>query len=73
VRSRTEVTKGPRSRAAGLAMALELIESAEDHWRSLDGARLVALVCRSDVPNGGVGRNRGGGRARRRGRCVISG
>lgn len=44
VRSRTKVTKGPGSRAAGLAMALELIESAEDHWRSVNGAHLVALV-----------------------------
>ena len=44
VRLRTRVTKGPGSRAAGLAMAFKLIESAEDHWRYVNGAHLVALV-----------------------------
>jgi hypothetical protein len=44
VRLRTKVTKGPGSRAAGLAMAFKLIESAEDHWRYVNGAHLVALV-----------------------------
>jgi hypothetical protein len=34
VRHRTKVTKGPGSRAAGLAMAFKLIESAQDHWRA---------------------------------------
>jgi Transposase, Mutator family len=38
VRLRTKVTKGPGSRAAGLAMALKLIESAQDQWRALNGA-----------------------------------
>jgi transposase-like protein len=32
VRLRTKVTKGPGSRAAGLAMAFKLIEAAEDRW-----------------------------------------
>lgn len=34
VRHRTRVTKGPGSRAAGLAMAFKLIESARDRWRA---------------------------------------
>ncbi len=44
VRLRTKVTKGPGSRAAGLAMAFKLIEAAEDRWRYINGAHLVALV-----------------------------
>jgi len=44
VRARTKVTKGPGSRRAGLAMAFKLIEAAQDHWRSVNGAHLVALV-----------------------------
>jgi len=44
VRLRTRVTKGPGSRAAGLAMAFKLLEAAEDRWRSVNGLKLVALV-----------------------------
>ncbi len=44
VRIRTRVTKGPGSRAAGLAMAFKLIESAQDRWRAVNGPHLVALV-----------------------------
>ncbi len=44
VRLRTKVTTGPGSRAAGLAMAFNLIEAAEDRWRYVNGAHLVALV-----------------------------
>jgi putative transposase len=44
VRLRTKVTKGPGSRAAGLAMAFKLIESAQDRWRAVNGPHLVALV-----------------------------
>ncbi len=44
VRLRTKVTKGPGSRAAGLAMAFKLIESAQARWRAVNGAYLVALV-----------------------------
>jgi transposase-like protein len=44
VRHRTKVTKGPGSRAAGLAMAFKLIEAAEDRWRAINGPKLVALV-----------------------------
>jgi transposase-like protein len=44
VRLRTRVTKGPGSRAAGLAMAFKLIESAQDRWRSINAPHLVPLV-----------------------------
>ena len=44
VRHRTKVTKGPGCRAAGLAMAFKLIESAQDHWRMVNAPHLVALV-----------------------------
>jgi transposase-like protein len=44
VRLRTKVTKGPGSRAAGLAMAFKLIEAAESRWRAVNGPHLVALV-----------------------------
>jgi transposase-like protein len=44
VRLRTKVTKGPGSRAAGLAMAYKLIESAQNRWRAVNGPHLVALV-----------------------------
>jgi putative transposase len=44
VRHRTKITKGPGSRAAGLAMAFKLIQSAQDHWRMVNAPHLVALV-----------------------------
>ena len=44
VRLRSKVTKGPGSRAAGLAMAVKLIESAPDRWRAVNAPHLVALV-----------------------------
>ena len=44
VRHRTKVTKGPGSRAAGLAMAYKLIESAQARWRAVNAPHLVALV-----------------------------
>ena len=44
MRLRTKVTKGPGSRAAGLAMAYKLIESAQTRWRALNAPHLVALV-----------------------------
>ena len=44
VRHRTRVTKGPGSRAAGLAMAFKLIESAQQRWRAVNAPHLVALV-----------------------------
>ncbi len=42
--SRRRVTKGPGSRAAGIAMAFKLIESAQHRWRAVNSAHLVALV-----------------------------
>ncbi|GAA4574305.1 IS256 family transposase [Micromonospora coerulea] len=44
VRHRTRVTKGPGSRAAGMAMAFKLIESAQQRWRAVNAPHLVALV-----------------------------
>jgi putative transposase len=44
VRLRTKVTKGPGSRAAGLAMTYKLIIAAQDRWRAVNGPHLVALV-----------------------------
>jgi transposase-like protein len=44
VRHRTKVTRGPGSRAAGLAMAFKLIESAQDRWRCVNAPHLVGLV-----------------------------
>jgi transposase-like protein len=44
VRLRTRVTKGPGSKAAGLAMACKLLEAAQGRWRAVNGPHLVALV-----------------------------
>ena len=44
VRLRQRVTKGPGSRAAGVAMAFKLIESAQTRWRAVNAHQLVALV-----------------------------
>jgi putative transposase len=44
VRLRQRVTKGPASRAAGVAMAFKLVESAQARWRAVNAPRLVALV-----------------------------
>jgi transposase-like protein len=44
VRLRQRITKGPGSRAAGVAMAFKLIESAQAHWRAVNAPHLVALV-----------------------------
>jgi putative transposase len=44
VRLRTRVTKGPGSKAAGLAMAFKLLEASQDRWRAVNGPHLVALV-----------------------------
>jgi Transposase, Mutator family len=38
------VTKGPGSRAAGVAMAFKLIESAQQRWRAVNAPHLVVLV-----------------------------
>ena len=53
VRARTDVTKGPGSRRAGLAMIFKLMEAAEGRWRRLNGHHLVALVrARAKFENG---------------------
>lgn len=44
VRARTNITKGPGSREAGMAMIFKLLEAAEGRWRRLNGYRLVPLV-----------------------------
>jgi putative transposase len=44
VRLRQRVTKGPGSRAAGLAMAYKLMRVAEERWRRINAPHLVALV-----------------------------
>jgi transposase-like protein len=44
VRHRTKVTKGPGSKAAGLAMAFKLIQAAQQRWRAVNAPNLVALV-----------------------------
>ena len=44
VELRTKVTRGAGSPAAALAMVFKLAESAQDRWRAITGANLVALV-----------------------------
>jgi transposase-like protein len=44
VRHRTKITRGPGSKAAGLAMAYKLIMAAQDRWRAVNAPHLVALV-----------------------------
>ncbi len=44
VRLRQRVTKGPGSRAAGVAMAFKLIASAQRRRRAVNAPHLVALV-----------------------------
>jgi len=54
VRLRTKVTKGPGSKAAGLAMAFKLIEAAQDRWRAVNAPHLVALVRAGAVFHNGL-------------------
>jgi putative transposase len=49
VKLRTYRTKGPGSRAAGLAMVFKLVEQAEKRWRRLNGHELIADVIRGVV------------------------
>jgi transposase-like protein len=44
VRLRTKITKGHGSKAAALAMAFKLIESAQRRWRMVNAPHLVTLV-----------------------------
>ena len=40
----SESPRAPGSRAAGVAMAFKLIESAQTRWRAVNAPHLVALV-----------------------------
>ena len=44
MRNQSKITKGPGSRAAGIAMAYKLIEAAQSRWRAVNAPHLVALV-----------------------------
>src|SRR5207248_685038 len=44
VRLRTSKTKGAGSRSACLAMAFKLVESAQSHWRKLNGSPLLPEI-----------------------------
>jgi putative transposase len=44
VRLRTSKTKGAGSRIACLAMAFKLVQSAQNHWRKLNGSALLPAV-----------------------------
>ncbi|EUA42328.1 putative dNA polymerase V subunit UmuC [Mycobacterium xenopi 4042] len=44
MRNRSKITKGPGSRAAGIAVAYKLIEAAQSRWRAVNAPHLVALV-----------------------------
>ncbi|GAA1089116.1 hypothetical protein GCM10009663_36040 [Kitasatospora arboriphila] len=44
VKLRTKVTRGAGSPTVALAMVFKLVESAQDRWRAITGAHLVALV-----------------------------
>jgi len=44
VRARTDITKGPGSRGAGVAKIFKLMEAAQGRWRRITGAHLVPLV-----------------------------
>jgi transposase-like protein len=54
VRLRTSKTKGAGSRVACLAMAFKLVESAQNHWRKLNGSVLLPEVIAGVVFEDGV-------------------
>ena len=54
VRLRTCKTKGAGSRSACLAMAFKLVESAQNHWRKLNGSTLLPEVIAGAVFKDGV-------------------
>ena len=54
VRLRTRVTKGPGSRAAGLAMCFKLLESAQHRWHAIRSPHLVKRVHAGAVFHNGV-------------------
>src|SRR5256885_16555504 len=49
VRLRTSKTKGAGSRSACLAMAFRLVESAQNHWRKLNGSGCLPEVIAGPV------------------------
>ena len=44
MRARTDLTKGPGNREAGVARIFKLLEAPEGRWRRLNGYKLVPLV-----------------------------
>jgi putative transposase len=54
VRLRTSKTKGAGSRAACLAMAFKLVESAQNHWRKLNGSMFLPEVVAGVIFKDGV-------------------
>jgi putative transposase len=54
VRLRTYKTKGAGSRAACLAMAFKLVESAQKSWRKLNGSPLLSDVVAGVIFKDGV-------------------
>jgi putative transposase len=56
VRLRTSKTKGAGSRTACLAMAFKLVESAQNHWRKLNGSTLLPAVVAGEIFKDGTKR-----------------
>ena len=54
VRLRTSKTKGAGSRNACLAMAFKLVESAQNHWRKLNGSTLLPELIAGVIFKDGV-------------------
>jgi transposase-like protein len=54
VRLRTSKTKGAGSRVACLAMAFKLVESAQKHWRKLNGSVLLPEVIAGVILKNGM-------------------
>ena len=46
VRNRSKITKGPGSRAQGIAMAYKLIEAAQSRWRAVNAPHPARSDCR---------------------------
>jgi transposase-like protein len=54
VRLRTHKTKGCETRVATLLMVFKLVQSAEKHWRCLDGRQLLIEVMNDSVFEDGL-------------------
>ena len=54
MRLRTYKTKGAGSRTACLAMAFKLVESAQNHWRKLNGSTLLPALIAGVIFQDGV-------------------